>query len=117
MIEQLVSKIFALRDESHLAHWKTRSYAQHKALDELYNGLVEHIDGIVEAYQGCYGLIGDIPQGQQSREGILECLTETANWIAANREKIADNNTVLENLIDGLGDLMATTAYKLRFLS
>jgi hypothetical protein len=35
-----------------LYHWKTYSYAQHKATDELYGNLNEHIDSFVEVLLG-----------------------------------------------------------------
>ena len=35
-----------------LYHWKTRSYSQHKATDELYERLNEHIDKFVEILLG-----------------------------------------------------------------
>ena len=35
-----------------LYHWKTRSYSQHKATDELYSKLNEHIDSFVEVLLG-----------------------------------------------------------------
>jgi len=33
-------------------HWRTHSYAQHKATDELYERLNKHIDTFVEVYLG-----------------------------------------------------------------
>jgi hypothetical protein len=35
-----------------LYHWKTRSFSQHKATDELYSRLNENIDKFVEALLG-----------------------------------------------------------------
>ena len=35
-----------------LYHWKTRSYAQHQATDELYLKLNKHIDSFVEVLLG-----------------------------------------------------------------
>jgi DNA-binding ferritin-like protein len=35
-----------------LYHWKTHSYAQHKATDELYEELNKHIDRFVEILLG-----------------------------------------------------------------
>jgi DNA-binding ferritin-like protein len=35
-----------------LYHWKTYSYAQHKATDELYSKMNEHIDSFVEIMLG-----------------------------------------------------------------
>jgi hypothetical protein len=35
-----------------LYHWKTRSYAQHKATDELYEKLNSHVDTFIEVLLG-----------------------------------------------------------------
>jgi hypothetical protein len=35
-----------------LYHWKTRSYAQHKATDQLYEELNTHIDTFIETLLG-----------------------------------------------------------------
>lgn len=35
-----------------LYHWKTHSYAQHKATDDLYSKLNEHIDEFIEVLMG-----------------------------------------------------------------
>jgi hypothetical protein len=36
-------------------HWNTRSYAEHKATDELYEKLNEHVDQFVEIMLGKHG--------------------------------------------------------------
>jgi len=38
-----------------LFHWKTHSYATHKATDELYSSLNEHIDKFIEVLLGKSG--------------------------------------------------------------
>ncbi len=38
-----------------LFHWQTKSYAEHKALDKLFSGLVELSDNLVESCMGKYG--------------------------------------------------------------
>jgi DNA-binding ferritin-like protein len=38
-----------------LFHWKTHSYATHKATDELYESLNEHIDNFIEVLLGKTG--------------------------------------------------------------
>lgn len=38
-----------------LYHWKTKSYATHKATDELYSSLNEHIDKFIEVLLGKAG--------------------------------------------------------------
>ena len=113
MIEELVSHVFAIRNAAHLAHWNTKSFAEHTALGEFYDGLIDKIDGIVEAYQGWFGLIGDVPTKTITKDNITEKIGDEAMWISQNRSAIAKNTTMVENLIDDLLDLYSTTHYKL----
>jgi hypothetical protein len=46
-----------------LLHWQTKSYAEHKALDKLFNGIIGFQDDLVEVIMGKYGrptIDGDI---------------------------------------------------------
>ena len=38
-----------------LLHWQTHSFAEHKALDELFGGFLELTDSLVESVMGKYG--------------------------------------------------------------
>jgi len=49
---QIVQKFMELLTMIKLYHWKTHSYAQHKATDELYSKLNENIDKFVEVLLG-----------------------------------------------------------------
>lgn len=113
MIEELVSHVFAIRNAAHLAHWNTKSFAEHMALGEFYDGTIDKIDGIVEAYQGWFGLIGDVPTKTITKDNIAAKIGDEAMWISQNRTKIAKNTTMVENLIDDLLGLYSTTHYKL----
>lgn len=48
----IVKVLLELLNMVKLYHWKTRSFAQHKATDELYAKLNEHIDTFVEVLLG-----------------------------------------------------------------
>jgi DNA-binding ferritin-like protein len=48
----LVNVFFEMLNMVKLYHWKTHSYAQHKATDELYSKLNENIDRFVEVLLG-----------------------------------------------------------------
>lgn len=48
----IVRIFFEMLNMVKLYHWKTRSYAQHKATDELYAKLNENIDKFVEVLLG-----------------------------------------------------------------
>lgn len=117
MIEEFVARNFALRDAAHLAHWSTSVYAEHVTLGEFYGALIDHTDGIVEAYQGAFGLIKEVKPRDYDKKDILAQIIKTANWIAENKDEIARDNEVLENKLDELGGLFASTVYKLRFLA
>lgn len=117
MIEELAARVFQARDVAHRAHWRTNSYAQHIALGEFYDAVVDEIDAIVETYQGQFGLVADFRLFMAPVPDVAAYLQTEANWIAANRDKIARNSAELQNLIDGLVALYRRTLYKLTQLA
>lgn len=116
MIEELVGRVFATRNAVHLAHWKTKSYAQHMALGAFYDDLIDKIDTIVEMYQGAFELIDNVPSPQVSPDKLLPHLTSEAEWIEAHMEQISDGVKALENVLQDLSGSYYTTIYKLTHL-
>jgi DNA-binding ferritin-like protein len=53
--QQIVIKFLTILNTVKLFHWKTHSYATHKATDELYSNLNEHIDKFIEVLLGKTG--------------------------------------------------------------
>ena len=49
-MEHLISLLFLARDLAHREHLRTKSFAQHMALNTFYNEIVENADAIAEAY-------------------------------------------------------------------
>ena len=115
MIEQLVSKVFAARNAAHLAHWSTGSYAQHVALGDFYDGAIDAIDKLVEAYQGNFGKIGKVAL-EEGEDNVLGLLEGDVVWINDHRTEIANGVAALENIVDELTGLYLSTIYKLRNL-
>lgn len=113
MIEELVSHVFALRNAAHLAHWSTKSYSEHKALGGLYDSLIDKIDDIVEAYQGYYGLIGEVRIIMIPKGNMADTVRTELSWLVQNRDKIAKKNTMIENLLDDLAQTYSSAHYKL----
>lgn len=118
MIEALVARVFATRNVAHLAHWATRSYAEHKALGKFYEALPGQIDSIVETFQGAYGLIGRVAAvvPPATNFDMAAHLEEETKWIIANCDAITRDNDAIENLVYGLLETYYTTIYKLRNL-
>jgi Family of unknown function (DUF5856) len=50
--EIIISKLFYFHSQAHFNHLQTKSYSQHKALDELYSSLVDFKDSIGELLLG-----------------------------------------------------------------
>lgn len=116
MIEQLIARVFHTRNVSHWSHWRTKSYAEHQALGDFYDSVIDALDPIVEAYQGVNDLVGNIPAPDSKGGDILSLLQDDAEWIEAHHEDMCGGNRAIANLIDGLTDKYLSTIYKLRFL-
>lgn len=119
MIEELVSRVFYARNLAHFAHWRAKgegSFAKHMALGEFYDGVIDAIDPLVEAYQGAFDLIGNIPVPTEMLNDCLKCLEADAAWIEKNHESICKGNRAVANLIDGVTGVYLSAIYKLRNL-
>lgn len=119
MIEELVKKVFCTRNATHLAHWRTKSYAQHKALGSFYDKIIDLTDKLVEAHMGAAGKVieeFEIPAAKPVKD-ILKHLSEEVNWIDEHRSEIADGVAALENIVDEIAALYLSTIYKLKQLS
>lgn len=112
--EEFVGMVLQDRDLAHIAHWKTKSYAEHKALNEFYDEILELIDGFVEQYQGYYGGRMDISRKDGNADDIRDALEISMEWIETNRYKICEKDeTPLQNTIDEIVRQYQSTLYML----
>lgn len=116
MIEQLIARVFHTRNVAHWSHWRTKSYAEHQALGDFYDGVIDALDPLVEAYQGAYDLVGTIPSPDSKGGNVLALLENDAAWIEENHETICRGNRAVANLIDGVTGTYLSAIYKLRNL-
>ena len=117
MIGELIIKLFHARTNAHILHLKTRNYAQHKALNDFYDGIVDLADTLAEAYQGDYGLIESYPPRYTHHDDALELMSDLSGWIEKNRHTLWDgDDSYLESLVDEIVTCIRQTQYKLRFL-
>lgn len=117
MIEQLIARVFYARNLAHWNHWRTDSYSEHKALGKFYDGVIDALDGLVEAYQGAFELVGNIPAPASSKStDILKTLEDDSKWVEGHHEDICKGNRAVANKIDELTAVYLTTIYKLRNL-
>ena len=116
MIEELISRVFYTRNVAHWTHWRTKSYAQHMALNTFYDSIIDTLDKLVEACQGAHGIVGAIPAPSASASDIIDHLEEESAWIAEHRSEIAYEVPALENIVDELSAIYLSTIYKLKNL-
>ncbi len=53
-VNSLVHKVLKNTAQIKLLHWQTRSFSEHKALDELFNSFIGLTDDLVETVMGKY---------------------------------------------------------------
>ena len=51
-LEGTIQRLLQTRDQSHMFHWNTKSYAAHVALGGFYDSLLDSIDALFEAAKG-----------------------------------------------------------------
>ena len=119
LMGQFVSTLLASRTQAHIFHLQTPSFAAHKALNEFYDEIVGITDGLVESYQGKYGIItgyGNIAlQEYQSCEAIIVFFETLCMYVEKSRQLICQDSYI-QNQIDEIVALIKSTIYKLRFL-
>ena len=118
-VSTFVSTLFNSREQAHIFHLQTRSYAMHKTLNEYYEEIVGLVDDYVQTYQGRYGIItGYQPAVKFFEEDgeILNYFTALAKYIDSNRSALPVD-TDLNNIMDEISGLVRNTIYKLSFLS
>lgn len=113
-----VGLLFLARDIAHIFHLSSHSYAEHMALNEFYDEIVDVADDFCECYQGYYNTLLAPPLINNDQKGnIIDILDGQMKWIEANREAIVPRtNTALHNIIDEGVSIYSKTLYKLRFL-
>ena len=115
MIDGLIATTFAARNQAHIEHWNTKSYAEHVALGDFYEEVIDLVDEFVECYQGKFGLVGKVKL-VPSTQSLCEMLKEDVDWMEDNREEITKGVNALGNLLDNIVDLYLRTLYKLENL-
>ena len=116
-MEQLLSTLFKARDVAQVHHWRTKSFAAHLALGELYDALVTFADTMAEMYMGKYGTNIVLPEGPNGFDQVdsvrfISQLDETLNGL---REAIPQDGFLL-NTYDEIQGLVSQIKYKLENL-
>ena len=108
--------LFHSATNTHLLHLQSRSYSHHQALGAYYDGVVDLIDSLIEAYQGKNQTIVEYPNiYMPPASDALTELKSISAYVQANRG-VVGSDTELQNISDEIQALIDSTIYKLTFL-
>lgn len=117
VIGKVISVLFLSREVAHREHLKSSSYAQHMALNDFYDDIVDRADALAEVYQGMGTLIEDIPYLSHDGEGnILTTLKKHLVMVQRYRAKCGIDSKAMEAEFDVIEAMYLSTLYKLKFL-
>lgn len=102
---------------AHFLHLSTKSYAEHQALGAFYDDILELADSWAEAYQGHHGVIPLelYPDEFKVQRNAKQFLLALQQFVKSVRKRLPDD-TDLQNIIDEIAALIATTLYKVENL-
>ena len=116
---EMVCQLLHSQTQVHIFHLGTKSYAEHKALQKYYESIDGIVDGIIESYQGQYGLLTDYKSSKnetyKDKKQVLKYFIGLLDTIDEKRESV--DESYLQNQIDTVEELIYSTMYKLRFLN
>lgn len=114
-VAKAIGIMFAGRTVTHILHLKTKSYAEHKALNKFYDEIVDLVDDLAEATQGQYGILDisfvNVSIPKDSATFLKGQLAELDNVMSGVKEDY------LMNIYQEVQKLYRSTLYKLVNLS
>ena len=120
--DEMVSRLLHSQTQVHVFHLGAKgsgSYAAHKALQGYYEGIDALVDGVIESFQGKYGLVTNYETYDMEKfESVKKCISyfnDLNKMITVKRKSVKDS--YLQNQIDTVQELLFSTVYKLKFLS
>ena len=117
---KLVSYLLHSATQVHIFHLQTKSYAEHKALNEYYDSIIGLVDTLVESFKGKYDIISGYENynliGYENTANTIKYFKALLKTVEDLRVSVKEDSN-LKNEIDNIVTLITSTLYKLRFLS
>lgn len=107
-IGNLAVTLLSISFQVKLYHWRTSSYAQHKATDKFIERFNKKIDLFIEVMQGIHDVklccesknnTNTLEISDMSENDMVQMLVQFSNWLQENK--------TLNEYIDGYTDLMS----------
>jgi len=109
-----IGELFACRDLIHLAHLRSKSYAEHVALRDLYDFVLDFTDSLCEAIQSYVGILEITVPETKYREILPYLKKERTELIGCL--KTYESMPDIQNKIQDLISAFSSAIYKLENL-
>jgi hypothetical protein len=106
---KLIGTLFHSRDVMHIAHLQTTSFAEHKALNGYYDGILDLTDKFSEVYFGRFKRVEIVIPEAKNMDAISH-LKEMQSTIDTERNNYPSE---LQNILDEMLALINKTLYLL----
>lgn len=106
---KLIGTLFYSRDVMHIAHLQTTSFAEHKALNGYYDGILDLTDNFSEVYFGRFKRVEIVIPEAKNMDAISH-LKEMQSTIDTERNNYPSE---LQNILDEMLGLINKTLYLL----
>jgi len=108
-----VGMLMNSREQAHAFHLTTNSYAQHKALQNYYEGIVPLLDSWAEAYMGKYGRLKRVTVNKRYMSDPKKARAYFKSLITRIRLVKLPKDSYLRNIQDEIVALIRSTMYML----
>lgn len=110
-----MSLLFEVEVNTHIMHLQTTSYSQHKALKQIYEGIVDLRDRMAEAWQGEFGIIKGyrdikVMEGADPVKYLEEVCEKTEEFHGSLKEPY------LQSIVENIQEFLYSKKYLLKFL-
>lgn len=108
--------LFHARQQTHFWHLDTKSYAEHKNLQEFYTELLELTDQLLEEFMGKGKRIdfGGVRMTfhAYNQEKMIEYMKKLARYVVRRKKNLLASESNLDNIFDEILGLINRTLYK-----
>lgn len=108
-----VGALMNSREQAHAFHLMTNSYAQHKALQAYYEGIVPLLDAWAEAYMGKYGRLRRITTNKRFMRDPKKARQYFKTLLTRIKAMKLPKDSYLKSVQDEIAVLIRSTMYML----
>ena len=114
MANRYVGLLMNSRTQAHAFHLTTSSFAEHKALQAYYEGIIPLLDAWAEAYMGKYGRLRRISINKRFMKDPTKARAYFKSLLTRVRAiRLPRGDTYLKNIQDEIVALIRKTLYML----